>query len=157
MNDMDYGSLGNKNRKFLSGIYKAKPTDVFMKISPPAILPSKCDLRTLTGPLDVYNQGGLGSCTANAIAGAYKILSIIKHQKPVHISRLFVYYNERSVIGKVLEDSGAFIKDGFSSMQSQGACLERFWPYIESQFSVRPPVVCLMKLGYIKRRVITHN
>ena len=69
-----------KNRKFLSGLYKPKPTEVFMKVnSPMQPMMSKCDLRNYTGPLEIYNQGGLGSCTANAIAAAYKILALIRY------------------------------------------------------------------------------
>ena len=28
------------------------------------------------------------------------------------------------------------------SMQTQGACLEKFWPYIESKFFTMPSVLC---------------
>ena len=139
----EFGELGNQNRKFLKGIYQPKPTEIFMKVnSSPQPLPSKCDLRNICGLIDIYNQGSLGSCTANAIAGAYKILALIKYNKYVSISRLFVYYNEIVMIGKIFEDSGAFIKDGFLSMQSQGACLEKFWPYNENQFRVMPSLPC---------------
>ncbi len=144
MSETNHGQYGQQNRKFLAGIYKPQLSEVFMKLSPPSSvpLPIKCDLRALVGNIEVYNQGGLGSCTANAIASAYKILGIIKNRKSVSISRLFVYYNERVVIGKVFEDSGAFIKDGFTSMQNQGACLEIYWPYIESRFTTQPPIPC---------------
>ena len=99
-------------------------------------------MRNIFGNVEIYNQGSLGSCTANAIAYAYKIMSLIRFRKAISISRLFVYYNERVIIGKVFEDSGAFIKDGFISMQTQGACLEKFWPYIEQRFTVMPSLMC---------------
>ena len=114
-----------------------------MKVAPRhEPLPLNCDLRQLVGPLNVYNQGELRSCTANAIAGAYKIMTLLKNKSELSISRLFVYYNERIIIGKVYEDSGAFIKDGMLSMQTQGACLEEYWPYNERQFSTIPPQIC---------------
>ena len=68
-------------------------------------------------------------------------ISLIRYRKPVSISRLFVYYNERAMIGTVHEDSGAYIKDGFLSMQGQGACLEKSWTYNEAMFRIVPPVV----------------
>ena len=143
MTDQIHGHYGNENRKFLSGLYKPKPTEVFMKVSSSIqALPSKCDLRNYSGSLEIYNQGGLGSCTANAIAAAYKILGLIRYRKTVSISRLFVYYNERAMIGTVHEDSGAYIKDGFLSMQSQGACLEKYWTYNETMFRNMPPMPC---------------
>lgn len=140
----DFGKYGNKNRKFLAGIYKPKPDEVFMRLSPPinVTLPSKYDLRTFVGNIEIYNQGSIGSCTAQAIAYAYKIMSIRKNRRPVSISRLFVYYNVRKMIGKVNEDSGGYIKDGFASMQKEGACLERFWPYVESWFTRTPSFGC---------------
>ena len=99
-----HGKYGNENRKFLSSIFKPPPSQVFMKVSQPVTLPLKCDLCQLRGNIEVYNQGRLGSCTANAIAGAYKIMSIIKYNRSVSISRLFVYYNERIIIGTVFQD-----------------------------------------------------
>ena len=142
--DEPNGKFANQNRKFLPALYRPAPTELFMKLAPPDIIakPVKYDLRLLTGPIEIYNQGGLGSCTANAIAGAYKIMSIIKYRKSTAISRLFVYYNERKIINQINVDSGAFIKDGFTSMQTQGACLEMYWPYVESQFAVQPTPYC---------------
>lgn len=143
MTEKKYGEYGQENRKFLTAMYKPQPTEIFMKVNAPSQpTPSKYDLRNLIGHLEIYNQGGLGSCTANAIASAYKIVALLKYNRYVNISRLFVYYNERAMINKIYEDSGAFIKDGFLSMQSQGACLEKFWQYNESMFTVMPPMPC---------------
>src|ERR1017187_4082475 len=57
-------------------------------------LPAKADLRNLCPP--VYNQGQIGSCTANAIAAALEFGR--KKQKLADFipSRLFIYYNERN-------------------------------------------------------------
>lgn len=138
----NHGTYGQENRKFFSSIYKPRGTEVFLKATRPQPLPINCDLRAFLGTnFEIYNQGGLGSC-ANAIANAYKIMCILRFNKEVSISRLFVYYNEWVMIGKVFEDSGAFIRDGFLSMQSQGSCLEKYWPYIENRFTTTPPAVC---------------
>ena len=57
-------------------------------------LPSKVDLRPHCPP--VYDQGNLGSCTANGIAGAIEFDRMKQKLQPAFTpSRLFIYYNER--------------------------------------------------------------
>src|SRR6266849_2934321 len=68
-------------------------------------LPGKTDL-TSKCP-SVYDQGQLGSCTANAIAGAIEFDLMKENKKEFMPSRLFIYYNERSIEGTVDSDSGA--------------------------------------------------
>ena len=75
-----------------------------------ARLPPKTDLRNACPP--VYDQGQLGSCTANAIAGAFEY-GLRKQNAPDFMpSRLFIYYNERVMENSVATDSGAMIRDG---------------------------------------------
>ena len=73
-------------------------------------LPDKVDLRSKCSPVE--NQGSLGSCTANALAGALEFIELQKGAIFVDLSRLFLYYNERVIEGTVKEDSGAFLRDG---------------------------------------------
>lgn len=106
-------------------------------------LPAKVDLRTKCPA--VYDQGTLGSCTANALGAAFQF-GQIKQAIPNFIpSRLFIYYNERVLINSVLSDSGAFIRDGIKTMNQQGICNEREWPYVISQFTVKPPAALYKK------------
>ena len=88
-------------------------------------LPKKVDLRSGCPP--VFNQGQLGSCTANAIAAAHQF-DQMKQKKPGAFtpSRLFIYYNEREVEGTVNED----------------AAPESAWPYVIAKFATRPPKQC---------------
>jgi C1A family cysteine protease len=60
----------------------------------------------------VYDQGKLGSCTANAIACAYEFGLLKQRLVDFGPSRLFIYYNERVKEGTVASDSGAMIRDG---------------------------------------------
>lgn len=104
-------------------------------------LPKAVDLRANCPP--VYDQGDLGSCTANAIAGA--IAFDQRKEKLAQLftpSRLFIYYNERALEGTVSTDSGAMIRDGIKTVASQGVCAEPMWPYIEQKFADRPPAPC---------------
>lgn len=104
------------------------------------VLPSRVDLTPKMPP--VYDQGQLGSCTANAIAGAFEF-SIDKETKPDFVpSRLFIYYNERSIEGTVKTDSGANIRDGIKSVNTQGVCPETEWPYTVTKFKTKPLAKC---------------
>jgi C1A family cysteine protease len=100
-------------------------------------LPARADLRAKCPP--AYDQGQLGSCTANAIGGALEFDRIQQKLPPFVPSRLFIYYNERVIEGTVRSDSGAQIRDGIKSVASQGACPEPEWPYVISKFAVKPP------------------
>jgi len=99
-------------------------------------LPPLVDLRVQCPP--VYDQGSLGSCTANAIAGAFQF-ELMRQKLPVfNPSRLFIYYNERVLEGHVKEDSGAQLRDGIKSVATLGVCDEQQWPYDISRFAKKP-------------------
>jgi C1A family cysteine protease len=101
-------------------------------------LPDKIDLRSKC-PKEIYNQGDLGSCTANAIGCAYQFNQIKQSIKDFIPSRLFIYYNERLVLGTEDEDSGAMIRDGIKSISKEGAPPEDLWPYNINKFREEPP------------------
>ena len=103
-----------------------------------AALPAKVDLRSKC-PKEVYDQGQLGSCTANAIAGALEFDQLKQGLNAFTPSRLFIYYNERVIEHTVNEDSGAQIRDGIKSVGSIGAPPETDWPYVIANFAVKPP------------------
>jgi len=103
-----------------------------------AALPPKADLRP-NCPKEVYDQGQLGSCTANAIAGALEFEQIKQGLKTFTPSRLFIYYNERVIEHTVNTDSGAQIRDGIKSVGSIGAPPESDWAYDITKFAQKPP------------------
>ena len=92
---------------------------------------------------EIYNQGKLGSCTANAIAAAYQFDELKQNETNTFIpSRLFIYYNERDMEGSVNYDSGAQIRDGIKSINKVGVCPETEWPYDISTFTTKPANNC---------------
>src|SRR3984957_6503406 len=103
----------------------------------PQGLPPSIDLRSECPP--VYNQGQLGSCTANGIAGAIEFDQRKQGKKEFTPSRLFIYYNERVIEGTVDHDAGAQIRDGIKAVAKLGAPPETDWPYDIAKFAQRPP------------------
>jgi C1A family cysteine protease len=100
-------------------------------------LPAEWSLRDAMPP--VYNQGQLGSCTANAIGACVEYQEMKEHQPAVTPSRLFIYWNERNLEGHVSTDSGAQIRDGMKVVSTFGAPPESDWPYDVTRFAVEPP------------------
>jgi C1A family cysteine protease len=98
-------------------------------------LPVRIDLRPGCSPIE--DQGDLGSCTGNAIAGIVEYLDR-RAGKNIDVSRLFIYYEERVLEGSVGYDAGAYIRDGIKVVNKKGACLESLWPYVTYRFATRP-------------------
>jgi C1A family cysteine protease len=112
----------------------AAPAPLLKKLAP------AIDLRPQCPP--VYDQGQLGSCTANAIGGAIEF-ELMKQKAAVFMpSRLFIYYNERVIENTVNTDNGAQIRDGIKTVNQQGVCTEDSWPYNTSEFAQKPYAVC---------------
>ncbi|HTQ12379.1 MAG TPA: C1 family peptidase [Rhizomicrobium sp.] len=120
--------------------------DQYYKAPMAVHLPAKVDLRPQCPP--VYDQGQLGSCTGNAIAGAIHFDRMKQGtSSPSEVpSRLFIYFNERVMERTVGSDSGAQIRDGIKSVNKLGACFEGTandqWRYDVAKFAIEPPAPC---------------
>ncbi|SRR6266567_444987 len=99
-------------------------------------LPSSVNLRPKCTP--VQNQGELGSCTANALAGNVDFLKKQRLKKVLDFSRLFIYYNERVIEHTVNSDSGAMLRDGIKTLAKAGVCPETEWRYTVADFTEKP-------------------
>jgi C1A family cysteine protease len=106
----------------------------------PVRLPRSVDLRYLCSRVE--DQGQLGSCTGNALAGALEFLERKDKVSFVDFSRLFIYYNERLIEHTTKADAGAMIRDGIKTLAKQGVCSEKTWPYVISKFAVKPNAAC---------------
>jgi C1A family cysteine protease len=117
--------------------WKREPVDSRDKIYAPKaiVLPRSVDLRSFCSPIE--DQGQLGSCTGNAVAGVVEYLDR-KSGKNLDVSRLFIYYEERLLEGTVTQDAGAYIRDGIKVVNKKGAPLESIWPYNINKFATKP-------------------
>ena len=107
----------------------------------PARLPAKVSLRESPYMPGVYDQGSLGSCSANAIAGAYEF-ELKRQGEDFMPSRLWIYYQERLIEGTTDRDSGAVLRDGLKVV-GRGVCPESDWPYDISTFTGPPPAAAV--------------
>jgi C1A family cysteine protease len=131
-------------------------------LPPPEIthkLPKRADLRPYFP--EVYNQGNINSCTANAIAAAIEFDEIKQKIDPPFVpSRLFIYYNERAMEGHVDSDSGAQIRNGIKSVSKIGACKEKLWRYLENNLKIKPPERCFrqaLRYESVEYQKLEHN
>lgn len=108
-----------------------------LQLAPNIAISDHVDLRPHFPPC--YNQGSLGSCTANAIAGLLEFNQRIQGKKtPFTPSRLYIYYREREMEGTIREDAGAEIRDGIKVVNKYGAPHESKWPYVINRFAKTP-------------------
>lgn len=89
--------------------------------------------------IPIYDQGQLGSCTANSGCACFRFESAqVLGNFGFDPSRLFLYYNTREIMGTVGEDSGAYIRDTFKALNKKGVSWESSFPYIENKFTQTP-------------------
>lgn len=127
---------------------------------PPTLpLPPIVSLRGMCSPVE--DQGDMSACTGNALVGHLEFLEEKAKCPFVDLSRLFIYYNERSIEHTVTVDCGAAIRDGIKTLVKQGVCEEKQWPYTMSKLKAKPSPSCYKAaLGHritSYHRIITLN
>ena len=113
---------------------------LYSAIRPVIRLPKKVDLSSFCSRVE--DQGNLGSCTAQALSGSLEFLDKKTDGAYTDVSRLFVYYNERLLMGSVEYDSGASLRVGIKTLRNHGACGETLWPYVITRFARKPAAKC---------------
>lgn len=86
----------------------------------------------------IYDQGQLGSCTANAAATMITYIYRTTQNKIMWPSRLFLYYNTRLLENTVSFDAGATLRSTMKSLSKYGVCRETVWPYQLNRFALQP-------------------
>ena len=97
----------------------------------------------------IFDQGQLGSCTANAASGCFEYDGLLDG-KTYNLSRLWIYYQERKIEHQLNQgDTGAYGHDAFKAAKNVGICSERDWPYDITTFET-PPAAASKDTGYYK-------
>ena len=134
------------------------PRDLLFTASPVVAakpLPKSADLRP--GCPGVYDQGQVGSCTGNAIAGAFEFAQKKSMLTDFMPSRLFIYYNERAMEHTTDQDAGAQIRDGIKSVVKLGVPPESDWPYSENLSVVTEKPKALAYTDALQHKVIAYH
>lgn len=129
----------NTKRNYNLTISRLSAKDLVLHplLSKPIVIPDHVDLRLKPQMPPIYDQGQLGSCSANALCAAFEFDS------PNYMgSRLFLYYNERKLENDIADDAGALLSDGVKCLSKYGVCPETEWPYDITKFAVAPPAEC---------------
>ncbi len=80
----------------------------------------------------IYDQGQLGSCTANAVAAAIDADRLVDGQGILTPSRLAIYWFERFLEHQPSDvDQGAMGRDGFKASRRFGVLPDNDWPYTD--------------------------
>jgi len=122
-----FGHKPNKNSKLGWKRDLPDPRDHKFKIIQQVKLPLIVDMRDKCPP--VYDQGQIGSCTANAMGGIFQFEQMRQEIPNFMPSRLFIYYNTRAIEGTINEDAGATLRNTMKSMVEFGVCPEKMWGY----------------------------
>ncbi len=118
--------------------------------------PPSVDLRPWCSPIE--NQGGLGSCTANAGVGLLEYFERRAFGNHIDGSRLFLYKATRNYM-QVSGDTGAYLRTTMGAMVLFGVPPEKYWPYNiagfnpvqnVANFDVEPPAFCYSFAGNYK-------
>ncbi len=104
-------------------------------------LPAAVDLRAWASPVE--DQGGLGSCTAQAGAGVIEYYERKAFGRHIDASRLFLYKVTRNLM-KTKGDTGAYLRMTMGAMVLFGVPPEKYWPYTDAEegFDQEPPAFC---------------
>ncbi len=131
----------NWNEYSLNGcLFEAVPKPAPVLSAPSITLPERIDLRMHCPPVE--DQLKTNSCVANAVIGALEL-----HQKKAglaftDLSRLFVYYNARSLSDTEGQDTGSYIHHGMAAILAFGACEARLWPFEAAMVKTKPTASC---------------
>ena len=106
---------------------------------PLGALPPVIDLRPHMSPIE--NQGGIGSCTANAGVGLIEYFERRACGRHTDASRLFLYKVTRNLLHWT-GDTGAFLRTTMGAMVLFGVPPEEYYKYVEADYDKEPGAFC---------------
>ena len=96
----------------------------------------------IPGQPDVFDQGDEGSCVLNATVGAMGIVLSVEKLSFTMLSRNFLYWLCRTVMGTTDQDSGAYSQLAVDRVGNIGICREDTWQYLPSTLYTAPTLQC---------------
>jgi C1A family cysteine protease len=77
----------------------------------------------------ISSQGMISSCVANSWCDALEILQGVEGGKVTQLSRLFLYWIARDLVGSQREDSGSYNRAAAHQLKKIGTVAEKWFPY----------------------------
>jgi C1A family cysteine protease len=87
-----------------------------------------------------WDQKNLGACTTFGVSTALVYDDVLQGHSVVDPSKLFMYFNARTIEGTIYSDAGAYIRDVVKCVAKYGYAPEADWPYVPAKFKFRPPL-----------------
>lgn len=143
-----------------------EPVSTFLKanknnaVAPSVNLVIDKPMFLIGGEQEPYDQGQLGSCTANALAFAFVYNVVRNGYRPFMPSRLDIYYNERLHMGGEAEleyDNGANISDCEYVLENVGLIPEKAWPYTDDSNNLLYYVIPETVNNEVRTLALSHN
>lgn len=110
----------------------------------------------------ISQQGGLGSCVANAVCDAFELVLGARlpiGSPPPQLSRLGLYTVCRQYDGTFPADAGTYCRTGLRQASKIGCCLESDYPYVESLVGTPLPTEMVVRASENRlsnyRRIVT--
>lgn len=121
-----------------SAVMKSEGNDGKVSADIQEKVPSQVDLRKWCSP--IFNQGQIGSCTANAAVGIVEYYERRAFNKYNEGSRLFIYKVTRDLM-RAKGDTGGYLRSAMGALVLCGVPDEKFWPYTDSKdaYDKEPP------------------
>jgi C1A family cysteine protease len=89
----------------------------------------------------VSDQGGIGSCVANATCDALEIVMGLESSVFLtQLSRMHLYWLARAADGTTTKDDGTYIRSALRQANKVGVCAEDEWPYAPAMVFQPPPI-----------------
>jgi len=91
--------------------------------------------------VNILDQGHEGACVGHGCAAGREVLELVANNAlpMVPLSRAFLYYRARMLIGQQDVDQGAMVRDGCKVLHDDGVCTEDLFPYKAGDFRTVPP------------------
>jgi hypothetical protein len=118
-----------------------------LKTVQPLALPESVSLSYLIP--SILDQGGLGSCAANALAQAIRaaLLRVGSINPPI-VSRLMLYYYARAIDNEQSVDAGTNFRNLLDVCRKLGVAPEMCWPYDDGSIVFKiPPSAAAQRLA----------